>query len=82
MCAIKNAKVKEKRGRKRNSNALEADELEADKQELEPELEADLEPEVACVIEEVINGRGKHGRKRKITTDEPKPEVALYTPVL
>jgi hypothetical protein len=34
---------------------------------------------VARVTEEVINGRGKRGRKRKITADEPEPEVALYT---
>jgi len=47
-------KGKGKRGWKRKSAALEAD---------EPETEA--EPEVARAAKEVINGRGKRGRKRK-----------------
>jgi hypothetical protein len=62
-----------KRGRKRKSAALEADELEAD------EAEADPEPEVERAAEEVIKGRGKRGRKRKsaaLEADEPEPEVA------
>jgi hypothetical protein len=64
-------KGKGKRGRKRKSAVLEAD---------EPELD---EPEVARATEEVINGRGKRGRKRKSAApeaDEPEveaePEVA------
>jgi hypothetical protein len=59
-------KGKGKRGRKRKSTALEAD---------EPETEA--EPEVAHTAKEVINGRGKRGRKRKSAAqeaDEPEPE--------
>ncbi|KAN0088983.1 hypothetical protein V8E51_019243 [Hyaloscypha variabilis] len=65
-------KGKGKRGRKRKSAAVEAD-----------ELEPDSELEVARAAEEVINGRGKRGQKRKIAADEPEPEpeVALYTPV-
>jgi hypothetical protein len=58
-----------KRGRKRKSAALEADEPEAD----EPE------PEVAHAAKEVIKGRGKRGGKRKIAApeaEEPEPEVA------
>jgi len=59
-------KGKGKRGRKRKSSALEAD---------EPETEA--EPEVAHAAKEVINGRGKCGRKRAAQeADEPEPEVA------
>jgi hypothetical protein len=75
-------KGKGKRGWKRKSAALEADELEADEQEPELESKADSELEVARVAEEVINGRGKRGRKRKIAADELEPEVALYTLVL
>jgi hypothetical protein len=48
-------KGKGKRGRKRKSTTVEAD---------EPEL--DSEPEVARIAEEVINGRGKRGQKRAI----------------
>jgi hypothetical protein len=59
-------KGKGKRGRKRKSAAVEAD---------EPEL--DSEPEVARAAEEVINGRGKRGRKRTTQkADEPELEVA------
>ena len=65
-------KGKGKRGRKRKSAALEAD---------EPETEA--EPEVARAVKEAINGKGKRGRKRKsaaLEADEPElelePEVA------
>jgi hypothetical protein len=47
-------KSKGKRGRKRESAALEAD---------EPETEP--EPKVARAAKEVINGRGKRGQKRK-----------------
>jgi len=85
--AVKDAvKGKGKRGRKRKSAALEADELEAEANS-EPDSEPDSEPEVARAAEEVINGRGKRGRKRKIVAreaDEPEPEVArlMYTPVL
>ena len=64
-------KGKGKRGRKRKSAALEAD-----------EPEADSEPEVARVAEEVIKGKGKRGRKRKSAApeaDEPEPEVAQMT---
>ncbi|KAF4626168.1 hypothetical protein G7Y89_g11993 [Cudoniella acicularis] len=67
-------KGKGKRGRKRKSTIIEAD-----------NLEPDLEAEVARAAEEVINGRRKRGRKRKrsaLEADEPEPEVALYTPVL
>ena len=67
-------KGKGKRGRKRKSAALEAD---------EPETEA--EPEVARAAKEVINGRGKRGRKRKSAAqeaDEPEPEVARMTDAL
>jgi hypothetical protein len=58
-----------KRGRKRKSAALEADEPES-----EPE------PEVACTAKEVIKDRGKRGRKRKIAAqgaEEPEPEVEV-----
>jgi hypothetical protein len=68
-------KGKGKRGRKRKSSTLEADEPEAD--ELEPELEP--ESEVARAAKEVIKDRGKRGRKRISATqeaDEPEPEVA------
>jgi hypothetical protein len=60
-------KGKGKRGRKRKSAALEADEPET-------------EPEVARAAKEVINGRGKRGRKRKSAAqeaDKPELEVAL-----
>jgi hypothetical protein len=64
-------KGKGKRGRKRKSAALEAE---------DPEAEA----EVARAAKEAINGRGKCGRKRKSVAqeadepeaDEPEPEVA------
>ena len=59
-------KGKGKRGRKRKSAALEAD-----------EPESELELEVARTAKEVINGRGKRGRKRKsaaLEVDEPEPE--------
>jgi hypothetical protein len=75
--AVKDAKVKGKRGRKRKSDALEAEEPEAEEPKAD-ELEADSEPEVARVAKEVINGRGKRGRKRKIAAqeaEEPEPEV-------
>ena len=60
-------KGKGKRGRKRKSAALEADEPES-------------EPEVACAAKEVINGRGKRGRKSAALEagepeSEPQPEV-------
>ena len=74
-------KGKGKRGRKRKSIAIEADDPEPD---AEPDSEPDSEPEVARAAEEVINGRRKRGRKRKssaLEADEPEPEVALYTPV-
>jgi hypothetical protein len=50
------------------------------------EPEPDSGPEVSLTAEEVINGRGKRGRKRKIAAreaDEPEPEVArmIYAPV-
>jgi hypothetical protein len=74
--AVKDAiKGKGKRGRKRKSVALEADEPEAGA----PEPEADeLEPEVAHTAKEVINGRAKRGRKCKSATQvrEPEPEAA------
>jgi hypothetical protein len=60
-------KGKGKRGRKRKSAALDADEPEA----------AEAEAEVARAAKEVINGRGKRGRKRKSAAqeaDEPEPE--------
>ncbi|PMD13637.1 hypothetical protein NA56DRAFT_674735 [Hyaloscypha hepaticicola] len=63
-------KGKGKRGRKRKSTAIEVDELE-------PDSEADSEPEVARAADEVIKGRGKRGRKRKsaaLEADEPEPE--------
>jgi hypothetical protein len=59
-------KGKGKRGRKRKSAALEAD---------EPETEA--EPEVARATKEVITGKRKRGRKHKsaaLKADEPEPE--------
>ena len=52
-------KGKGKRGRKRESATLEADELET-----EPE------PKVARAAKEVINGRGKRGQKRKSAVQE------------
>jgi hypothetical protein len=64
-------KGKGKRGRKRKSAALEADEPGEDEPETEPE------PEVARAAKEVIEGRGKRGRKRKSVApeaDEPEPE--------
>jgi hypothetical protein len=57
-------KGKGKRGWKRKSAVLEADEPEA-------------EPEVARAVKEVIKGRGKRGRKCKsaaLEADEPQPE--------
>ncbi len=74
-------KGKGKRGQKRKSTAIEADDPEPD---VEPDSEPDSELEVARAVEEVINGRRKRGRKRKssaLEADEPEPEVALYTPV-
>ena len=60
-------KGKGKRGQKRESAILEAD---------EPETE--LEPKVARAVKEVINGRGKRGQKSAAQeADEPEPEVAL-----
>ncbi|KAF4634577.1 hypothetical protein G7Y89_g3524 [Cudoniella acicularis] len=59
-------KGKGKRGRKRKSAALEAD-----------EPDAVTEPEVAHAAKEVITGKRKRGRKRKSAvqeTDEPQPE--------
>jgi hypothetical protein len=67
-------KSKGKRGWKRKSAAVEAEESEAD----EPEAE----PEVACAAKEVINGRGKRSRKRKSVVQEAEelePEVARMT---
>jgi hypothetical protein len=58
-----------KRGRKRKSAALEAD---------EPEAEA--EPEVAHAVKEVITGKRKRSRKRKSAVqeaDESEPEPDL-----
>ena len=74
-------KGKGKRGRKRKSPALEAD--EADEPEAD-KLEADdPAPEVARATKEVMKGREKRGRKRKIAMQEaeepepePEPEVA------
>lgn len=59
---------KGKRGRKRKSATLEAD---------EPETEVEAVPEVAHAAKEVITGRRKHGRKRKSAVQEangPEPE--------
>jgi hypothetical protein len=83
--AVKDATVKGKRGRKRKSDALEADEPERDEPEADSEPEP--EPEVARAAKEAIKGRRKRGRKCKIVAqeaDEPEPEVArlMYTPVL
>jgi hypothetical protein len=61
-------KGKGKRGRKRKSTAIEADDLEPD---AELDSEPDSELEVARAAEEVINGRGKRRRKRKSVTLEP-----------
>jgi hypothetical protein len=75
--AMKDAKVKGKRGRKRKSDALEAEEPEAEEPKAD-ELEADSELEVARVAKEVINGRGKRGRKRKIAAQEAEePELEV-----
>ena len=52
---------KGKRGRKRKSAVLEAEEPETEVQK--PEAEA----EVVRAAKEAINGRGKRGRKRKST---------------
>ncbi|TAQ89993.1 hypothetical protein B7494_g1667 [Chlorociboria aeruginascens] len=60
-------KGKGKRGRKRKSAALEADEPEADEEE----------PEVAHTAEKVITGKRNRGRKHKSAvqeTDGPEPE--------
>jgi hypothetical protein len=68
-------KGKGKRGWKRKSAALEAEEPEAEPEE----PEAEPEPEVARAAKEVINGRGKRSWKRKSATqeaEEPEPEVA------
>jgi hypothetical protein len=62
-------KGKGKRGRKRKSTALEAD---------EPDIEA--EPEVARAVNKVINSKGKRGRKRKnivLEAGELEPETQL-----
>jgi len=72
--AVKDAKVKGKRGRKRKSDALEVGEPE-------PELEAepDSGPEVARAAKEVIKGKGKRSQKRKSAAQEAEelePEVA------
>jgi len=69
-------KGKGKRGRKRKSTIIEADDPEPD---AEPDSEPDSEPEVARAADEVINGRRKRRRKRKSVrpeADEPEPEVA------
>lgn len=75
-------KEKGKRGRKRKSAALGPDEPDSGP-ECEPgcepgfEPECEPEPEVARAAKEVMNGRGKRGRKRKIAVqeaDEPEPE--------
>lgn len=61
-------KGKGKRGRKRKSATLEAD---------EPETEVEAVPEVAHAAKEVITGKRKHGRKRKSAVqeaNEPEPE--------
>ncbi|KAF4629691.1 hypothetical protein G7Y89_g8452 [Cudoniella acicularis] len=73
--AVKDAiKGKGKRGRKRKSTAIEADDPEPD---AEPDSEPDSEPEVARAAQEVMNGRRKRGRKRKSATPEAdEPEVA------
>jgi hypothetical protein len=70
-------KGKGKRGRKRKSTVIEADNPELD---AELDSEPDSEPEVARTTEEVINGRGKRRRKRKSITpeaDKPEPEPEL-----
>jgi hypothetical protein len=67
-------KGKGKRGRKRKSAALEAD---------EPEAEA-AEPEVAHAAEKVIMGKRKRGQKRKSAVqeaDESEPEPDLQQEV-
>jgi hypothetical protein len=87
--AVKDAKVKGKRGRKRKSDALEADEPEV--AEPEPEVAEAAEPEVemARAAKEAIKGRGKRGRKRRSAAQEvdepevaePEPEVTRTTDV-
>ena len=80
--AVKDAKVKGKRGRKRKSTIIEADDPEPD---AEPDSELDSEPELARAAEEVINGRRKRSRKRKSAAPEAdEPEVArmIDAPVL
>jgi hypothetical protein len=58
-------KGKGKRGCKRKSVALEAD-----------EPEAEVEPEVAHAAKEVITGKRKRGRKRKSAVQEAdEPEL-------
>jgi hypothetical protein len=59
-------KCKGKRGRKRKSAALEADEPEPD----EPEPESEPEPEAAYAAKQAINGRRKRSRKRKSVAQE------------
>jgi len=91
-CAAKEViKGKGKRGRRRKSAALEADELEAaataERAEAAEatEIEAELEPEVAHAATEVIKDKGKRGQKRKSTAqqpDEPEPEMALMVDAL
>ena len=58
-------KGKGKRGRKRKSATLEAD---------EPETEVEAVPEVAHAAKEVITGKRKHGRKHVQEANEPEPE--------
>jgi hypothetical protein len=66
--AEKNAmKGKGKRGRKRKSAAIEAD---------EPDTKAEAEPEAAHAEKEFITGKRKRGRKRRSAlqdADEPEP---------
>ncbi len=74
--AVKDAKVKGKRGRKRKIDALEADEPEV-------EPEAEPEPDVARAVKEVVKGK-KRGRKRKSAAQEAaelEPEVARMVDV-
>ena len=61
-------KGKGKRGWKRKSAALKADEPKLD--EPKPKLEPKPELEVVRAMKEVIKGRGKRGRKRKSATQE------------
>ena len=72
-------KGKGKPSQKQKSIIIEADELEAEK------LEIDSELEVVCIAEEIIKGRGKHSRKHKSTVlevDKLEPEVVRITNVL